>query len=57
MAFAIQITEVGPAEFPLIQTLREAVFSEFGHRSTSSIAEQFRGRLDLLEVQKALTVW
>jgi GNAT superfamily N-acetyltransferase len=48
MAFAIQITEVGPAEFPLIQTLREAVFSEFGHTSRTSIADSLAGHQDLL---------
>jgi GNAT superfamily N-acetyltransferase len=48
MAFAIQITEVGPAEFPLIQTLRDTIFSEFGHRSQSSIASQLDDQKDLL---------
>lgn len=48
MAFAVQITEVGPAEFPLIQTLRETVFSEFGHTSRTSIADSLSGHQDLL---------
>ena len=50
MAFVIEISEVGPTEYPLLQTLRDAIFTPFGHTSISSIDQQFADRQDLLTV-------
>lgn len=47
MAFAIEISEVGPAEYPLLETLRESIFSEFGHTSRAPIAQGLANRHDL----------
>src|SRR5436190_4986219 len=44
----IDITEVGPAEYPLIAVLRDTVFGEFKHRFGASFAEQIDGRRDVL---------
>jgi GNAT superfamily N-acetyltransferase len=48
MAFAVAISEVGPAEFPLIQVLRDTVFDEFNHRSRAPIAQRLADTTDLL---------
>ena len=48
MAFAIEISEVGPDELPLMEVLRDSVFGEFGHVSKSSVAAQSADRADLL---------
>jgi GNAT superfamily N-acetyltransferase len=48
MAYELTVTEVGSAEYPLIEVLRETVFREFGHRSHSAIAKQLADRPDLL---------
>jgi GNAT superfamily N-acetyltransferase len=48
MAFAVAISEVGPAEFPLIQVLRDTVFREFNHHSRAPIAQGLSDRTDLL---------
>jgi GNAT superfamily N-acetyltransferase len=48
MAFAVQITQATPAEYPLMQTLRDTVFSEWGHVSRTSISEALRERQDVL---------
>ena len=47
MAFALEIHEVTPTEFPLMQVLRDAVFGEFGHRSLTPIATGLADRVDL----------
>ena len=47
MGFHIEITEVGPNEYPLLQVLREAVFSEFGHTSRTPISDSLAQRQDL----------
>jgi GNAT superfamily N-acetyltransferase len=44
----IDITEVGPAEFPLIAVLRDTIFGEFKHRFAGSFAEQIEGQRDVL---------
>jgi GNAT superfamily N-acetyltransferase len=48
MPYELGVAEVGPAEYPLIEVLRETVFGEFGHRSHSAIATQLADRPDLL---------
>lgn len=48
MPYELGITEVGPAEYPLLEVLRETIFSEFGHRSLTSFAEVLDGRRDVL---------
>ena len=48
MAFSIEISEVGPAEYPLLDVLRDTVFSAFGHRSYNPIAATLAKRPDLL---------
>ena len=48
MGFVIDISEVAEPEYPLLETLRETIFSECGHRSTVPIAESLAGRQDLL---------
>jgi GNAT superfamily N-acetyltransferase len=44
----IDITEVGPAEYPLIAVLRDTIFGEFKHRYAATFAEQIDGRRDVL---------
>lgn len=48
MAFELGVTEVGPAEYPLIEVLRDTIFGEVGHVSRSTIAEDLEGRQDVL---------
>ncbi len=48
MAFSIEISEVGPAEYPLLDVLRDTVFGAFGHRSHNPIAAALADRPDLL---------
>jgi len=47
MAFAIDISEVGPAEYPLLEVLRDAVFGEFGHISHATVTAQLTGQDEL----------
>lgn len=47
MAFAIEISEVGEPEYPLLERLRETIFSEFGHFSSTPIAAGLAHRHDL----------
>src|SRR5688572_4853214 len=44
----IDITEVGPPEYPLIAVLRDTIFGEFKHRYAATFAEQIEGRRDVL---------
>ena len=40
MSYAqIEITEVGPAEYPLIRVLRDTIFGEFNHRYANTFDE------------------
>lgn len=48
MSYELGITEVGPAEYPLLEVLRETIFGEVGHRSLTSFAELLDGRRDVL---------
>ena len=49
MAYAqIDISEVGPAEYPLIKVLRETIFGAYGHRFAGSFDEEIEGRQDVL---------
>jgi GNAT superfamily N-acetyltransferase len=48
MPYELGVTEVGSAEYPLIEVLRETIFGEFGHVSRSTIAEDLEGRRDVL---------
>ena len=48
MGYELGITEVGPAEYPLIEVLRRTVFDEFGHQSLSTIAEDLHEQQDIL---------
>jgi len=45
---AIEITEVGPPEYPLIQVLRDSIFAPYNHRLSSTFIEQAEGKPDLL---------
>ena len=47
MSFAIEISEVGPAELPLIEVLRDTIFAEFGHISRSTVAAGLTGGQDV----------
>lgn len=44
----IDISEVGPAEYPLIGVLRDAIFGEFGHHFSASVEQTLEGRQDVL---------
>jgi GNAT superfamily N-acetyltransferase len=44
----IDISEVGPAEYPLIAVLRDTIFAEFHHRYAAALEEQVKGRQDVL---------
>ena len=48
MSYELGITEVGPAEYPLLDVLRETIFGEYGHRSLTSFAEMLEGQRDVL---------
>lgn len=49
MAYAqIDISEVGPAEYPLIAVLRDTIFGEFGHRYSARFEDQVQDRRDVL---------
>jgi GNAT superfamily N-acetyltransferase len=48
MPYELGVTEVGEAEFPLIEVLRDTIFGEFGHRSHTPIAESLSDRVDRL---------
>jgi GNAT superfamily N-acetyltransferase len=44
----IEISEVGPAEYPLIAVLRDTIFAEFKHRYSAPLEEQAKDRKDVL---------
>ena len=44
----IEITEVGPPEYPLIQVLRDSIFAAYNHRLSSTFIEQSEGKQDLI---------
>jgi GNAT superfamily N-acetyltransferase len=44
----IDISEVGPAEYPLIAVLRDTIFGEFGHRYSARFEDQVQDRRDVL---------
>ena len=48
MGYELGITEVGPAEYPLIEVLRRTIFDEFGHQSLSTIADDLQGQQNIL---------
>ena len=48
MSCELGVTEVGLAEYPLLDVLRESIFGEFEHRSLSSFAEILEGQRDVL---------
>jgi GNAT superfamily N-acetyltransferase len=49
LAYAqIDISEVGPAEYPLISVLRDTIFGEFNHRYAATFDEVIEGRQDVL---------
>lgn len=48
MPYELGITEVGPAEYPLIEVLRQTIFDEVGHVSRTTIAEDLEGKQDVL---------
>lgn len=55
MSYAqIEITEVGPAEYPLIAVLRDTIFGEFKHRYAATFEEQIEGRQDVLALMAHL---
>jgi GNAT superfamily N-acetyltransferase len=49
MSYAqIDISEVGPAEYPLINVLRDTIFGEFNHRYAATFDEVIEGKQDVL---------
>jgi GNAT superfamily N-acetyltransferase len=44
----IDISEVGPAEYPLIQVLRDTIFSQYKHHFSATFAETVEGKEDVL---------
>ena len=44
----IDISEVGPAEYPLIQVLRETIFGQYKHHFSSTFQETVEGKEDVL---------
>src|SRR5262245_1308271 len=48
MAFAIEISQVGEAEYPLLQTLRDTIFCEFGQVGMTRVSQQLAQQQDLL---------
>lgn len=48
MPYELGITEVGPAEYPLIEVLRQTIFDEVGHVSRTTIAADLEGKQDIL---------
>jgi len=44
----IDISEVGPAEYPLIAVLRDTIFGEFNHRYSARFEDQVQDRRDVL---------
>jgi GNAT superfamily N-acetyltransferase len=44
----IDISEVGPAEYPLIAVLRDTIFGEFNHRYSARLEDQAKDRKDVL---------
>jgi ribosomal protein S18 acetylase RimI-like enzyme len=55
MAYAqIEITEVGPAEYPLMAVLRDTIFGEYKHRYATTFEEGIEGRQDILALMAHL---
>jgi ribosomal protein S18 acetylase RimI-like enzyme len=50
----IDITEVGPAEYPLLKVLRDTIFGEFKHRYAATFEEGIEGRQDVLALMAHL---
>jgi GNAT superfamily N-acetyltransferase len=44
----IDISEVGPAEYPLMAVLRDTIFGEFNHHYSARLEEQAKDRNDVL---------
>jgi GNAT superfamily N-acetyltransferase len=47
MSWSLDITESGPDDLPLLETLRDTIFGEFGHVSRSTLAAGWIGAQDL----------
>ena len=47
MSYELSVSEVGPAEYPLMEVLRETIFSEAGHVSLAPLADDLEGRQDV----------
>ena len=57
MSYAqIEITEVGPAEYPLMAVLRDTIFGEYRHRYATTFAEGIEGRQDVLALMAHRTL-
>jgi GNAT superfamily N-acetyltransferase len=55
MSYAqIEITEVGPAEYPLMAVLRDTIFAEYKHRYAATFEESIEGRQDVLALMAHL---
>ena len=48
MPYELGITEVGPAEYPLLDVLRESIFVEVGQPALGSFAKMLEGQKDVL---------
>lgn len=48
MAYEIGVTEVGPAELPLLEVLRETIFSEYAHQTLSTMEQALDGKKNVL---------
>ncbi len=55
MSYAqIEITEVGPVEYPLMAVLRDTIFREYKHRYATTFEEGIEGRQDVLALMAHL---
>src|SRR5947209_20505613 len=48
MPYELGVTEVGPAEYPLIEVLRQTIFGEVGHVSLTTLTDDLDGQTDIL---------
>lgn len=48
MSYELSVSEVGAAEYPLMEVLRETIFGEFGHVFRSTLTADLEGRTDVL---------
>jgi GNAT superfamily N-acetyltransferase len=47
MGYELQISQVGEAEYPLMEALRQTIFTQCGHLTSSSLVDDLRGKEDI----------